>query len=261
MYNCGLKGCKVLKVLLLTIVLTIGANADFLRVWAGANGWQSDISGSANGGNSLDSTFDIEQDTGLASSTNSSVWIMVKHFVPLLPNVRVERTSYLASGNANTDLTFAGKNYNVGETTTDINLDQTDLVLYYNFLDNTVWLTLDAGLGLKYVQGELKMSNQISGDEMVEIKAPIPYGYLRGRANIPTTNIGIEADIKYISISGITISDARAKVDVDVLDLPLLEVGLEAGYRVQSYNLDSSDVDAKVDLNIEGMFFGANVKF
>jgi len=236
-----------------------GAQADMLRVWAGVGGWSASPSGEIRGDNSGDTTFDLEDDGGMESSGSFYGWFMVKHFVPLLPNLRVERTSLSFDGKSERGLTVDGKTFGVNADT-ELTLDQTDVILYYNFLDNLAWLTLDLGFGAKLIDGEIS-AKSFGQSASVEIDAPVPVLYGRVRAEVPTTGLAFEADTKSVSVGDFSLSDTRLKIDYDLLSAAMLSLGVEGGYRIQTLDFDSGKSDPYADVDISGVFFGANLKF
>lgn len=254
---------KIIAALAVTFMAATSLQADFIRVWAGGGMWNSSISGEAQGDVGGDTRFDLEDDMGLGDSSNMYLWAMVKHPLPLIPNLRVEQTNYSVDGTKTQAVSFAGQTFNVGDTKTEINLNQTDVILYYNILDNTFWTTIDFGLGAKMYSGDITLTETGTGTtESLDIDAPVPYGYLRARVQIPATGLAFEADSKNFAVSDLAINDTRVKVDYDALSIPLLSLGLEAGYRQQTISFDTGDSgDPYLDIDVSGLFFGANLKF
>jgi len=252
---------KLIAALALVVMSTSALHADFIRVWVGGGMWNSAISGQAQGDVGGDYRFDLKDDMGLDTSSNMYVWAMFKHFLPVIPNVRVEMTNYAVDGTKYINFDFAGTTF-TGNTKTEINLNQTDVILYYNLLDNTFWTTLDVGLGAKMYSGDITLTSTLSS-ETLNIDAPIPYAYLRARVQVPLTGFAVEADTKNIAVGDIAVNDTRLKVDYDVFtSLPFLDLGLEAGYRTQTIKFDTGNSgDPYLDITIDGVFFGANLKF
>lgn len=254
---------KLIAALALVMMSTSALHADFVRVWVGGGMWNSAMSGEAQGDGNLDDRFDLKDDMGVDKSSNTYVWAMFKHFVPVIPNLRVEMTNYAVDGTKNINFDFAGTTFS-GDTKTEINLNQTDAILYYNILDNTFWTTIDLGLGVKMYSGDITLTESVGGtSETLDIDAPIPYAYVRARVEVPMTGLAFEADTKNIAVGDISVNDTRAKIDYDVFtSLPLLDLGLELGYRTQTIKFDTGDSgDPYLDITIAGLFFGANLKF
>jgi len=246
--------------LLMIMTVTVStASADFLRAQAGAGLWMPSMTGTAQYKGNL--AFDVEQDTGLDGNDGTYIWAYIKHPVPVIPNVRLEHTAYSETSTKvlTSPVQFKNRTF-TASTETTLDLTQTDVILYYNFLDNLVWLTLDVGIDVKMYGGEVAIQNSLY-NESVELDAVLPLGYLRVRGELPGTGLAIEADVKGISAGGASVTDARAKLDWTLISAGLA-LGVEAGYRTYSITLDDvSGVDTDVDLEMSGFFGGINVKF
>ncbi len=242
------------KILLAFVFLASALTADMIRVQAGAGVWSAKTSGKADFG--ARESLDMADAYGLKdSSSNGYFWAFIKHPVPVIPNIRVERTNYSTDGKV---ATVSG--YTAGDKS-ELVLDQTDVSLYYNILDNTFWLTLDLGLDLKSVDGYLALTDSSGVETKNKVSSTIPLFYTRARIQVPATGLAFEADSKFVSYDGSTISDTRAKIDWSFFESPIVDLGVEAGYRTEKVTLDSSSIDLKTDFTISGAFFGVNGKF
>lgn len=245
---------KTTSILSLVLLLSSYSFADFIRAEAGTGVWSAKASGDARYKGSTN--FSLEDNYGLDKSDSSTYFYgFVKHPLPLIPNLRVELTNFETKGSVENSVEFNSNTYNSSEDVT-LNLDQSDVAFYYNILDDTAWMTLDLGVNFKTFNGSMSVDNQ-----KTSISATIPMFYARGRVSIPATDLAVEVDSKYISISGSTLSDMRIKADYNVFTSPLISVGIEGGYRTQNLTLDISDVDLKSDITVDGMFLGINGKF
>jgi len=238
-------------------VLASSAMADFARVEMGAGVWSQTPKGEAsytdNGANGRYVSDEKEENSAY-------VWALVKHPIPIVPNLRLEYVSIEDDGKA----TGQFKDFNIGavSTTLSYEMKQYDIIPYYNILDNTAWITLDLGLDIKvvdlsYTAAPLAPFTGYSDS----VTFAVPLLYVRGRVEIPATNIGIEADIKYVSTGDSTVYDARAKVDYTLDFFPVIKPALEVGYRVQKLDIDEDDVDAKADIDFSGVYAGLMVRF
>ncbi|HEB87430.1 MAG TPA: TIGR04219 family outer membrane beta-barrel protein, partial [Gammaproteobacteria bacterium] len=134
-----------------------------------------------------------------------------------------------------------------------LNLNQTDLTLYWEPLDNIV--SFDFGLTLKKFSGEATLVSTALGTSSTTFSQVIPMGYLMLGVS-PMPGLLISAETNIIKYSGSTISDFTAKVSYTT-DYFL---GIEAGYRKQVYKLDNvSGVFS--DMRFSGPFLGAYLKF
>lgn len=248
---------KLLSTLALGAVLGTAANADFLRFEMGAGVWGETPSGTAtyNAGGNAGGTnvFNEDQDT------SPYVWLLVKHPIPIIPNVRLEYTSIHATGVASGE--WGGIIAPVGSESV-LDVDQYDIIPYYNILDNTMWMTVDLGIDIKVISADFKVepNGLFTGYEDTATTA-IPLAYARARVEIPATNLAFEADGKYITYDGSTVYDMRAKVDYTFDISPVVQPALEIGYRAQKIQIDDDSVDVKSDVDFKGFYGGLMLRF
>ena len=247
----------VLKTALLGSLLVSAANADIARVEIGGGAWGQTPSGTAtyNAGGGVGGTnkFDETQDT------SPYVWMLIKHPLPIIPNIRLEYVSIHAPGKASGQ--WGGISAPV-DTASTLDLKAYDIIPYYNLLDNTMWTTIDLGIDIKVIDADYKVSanGAFTGYENQKTVV-IPMVYLRARVEIPATNIGLEADGKYITYNGSTVYDARAKVDYTFDFIPVVQPAFEVGYRVHKINIDDSSVEVKSDVDFKGIYAGLMLRF
>lgn len=248
---------KILYTFTCGAVLASSAMADFTRAEIGVGVWAQSPKGSAT---YTDSGADGSYVSAKKDNTKPYIWAIIKHPLPILPNLRLEYAAIEDDGSA----TGRFKDFNIGSATTSLSYDmkQYDIIPYYNILDNTSWMTFDLGLDIKIVDASYTAapSTPFAGysDSVI---FPIPLLYARARVEIPSTDVGIEADIKYISTGDSTVYDARAKVDYTFDFSHVVQPALEVGYRVQKLDIDESGVDAKLDIDFSGFYAGLMVRF
>ncbi|WP_373001153.1 TIGR04219 family outer membrane beta-barrel protein [Sulfurimonas sp.] len=247
---------KIFTALTCAGLMATVASADIARVEMGVGAWAQKSSGKIsytdNGANGAytSSEKDVSQ---------LYVWALIKHPVPVVPNLRLEYVALEDKGTA----TGQFKDFNIGgvSTTMAYDMKQYDIIPYYNILDNTAWITLDLGLDIKVVEATYNAAPQTpftgyNGSETIAL----PLLYIRGRVEIPATNIGIEADVKYVTYSSSTVYDARAKIDYTLDFIPVIQPAIEVGYRVQKIDL-ADDSSLKVDLEFSGVYAGLMLRF
>jgi len=223
------------------------SQADMMRIEGGAGIFNAQGSGSIGYGDAP--VFDLDT-LGHGSNNNLYLWGMLKHPIPILPNVRLEYTEIYSDGTAPVESLGA-------EVLSALELKQYDLTLYYNLLDNTFWMTLDLGLDLKYIES----SYQINGPEGHNDNSDNIWAllYVRSQVEIPTTGIAIEGDIKGFSYNNEELYDARLKMVYTFESVPVVQPGIELGYRIQKLDLEFGPV--KTDVKFKGFFAGAVVHF
>jgi len=248
---------KILFTLACSIVAVSTVMADIARVEIGAGTWIQDSQGivtySDGGANGIYTSN--EDDT-----SQTYVWALLKHPIPIVPNLRLEYVSLEDKGSASGQF----KDFDIGSLNTEMSYDmkQYDIIPYYNILDNTPWITLDLGLDIKVIDisynvNPLAPFAGYSGSETIAI----PLLYVRTRVEIPATDIGLEADVKYVSTGDSTVYDIRAKVDYTLDFIPVIQPALELGYRIQKIDIDESGVDFKMDLEFSGIYAGLMLRF
>jgi len=242
---------KILTSLIVGAILATVASADVHRIEMGMGAYLMTPSG---GGETSEASSRLLQLDGTyqsneSASANLYFWMLIKQPVPVVPNIRLEYTTIEDQGKTSrTDNIFVNQD-------TDIRIRQYDLVGYYNLLDDTAWTTLDLGLDLKVISSRAKINSEgyEHKDSMV-----VPLLYARTRIDVPATNIGFEADVKYITGGDLTMYDIRAKIDYS-FDLAMTQPALELGYRLQK--LDIEDSGTKMDLDYGGVYAGLMIRF
>ncbi len=243
-----------------TALLATAANADVMRIEGAVGVWQTDPTGTMKYDGNTE--FDLVDDAGLDTSTNTYLWVYLKHPIPILPNIRLEYVNPTFDGKVGS-IEWDGNTY--ASVNNTLALTQYDTVLYYNILDNTFWSTIDLGLDIKYIDGSYKLKES-SGtspaiNESFSLAVPLAYG--RARVQLPVTNIGIEAIARGMSYSNNTVVDAQIKIDYTMDFIPVVQPGLELGYRYQEVKLDGGSIglDANIDATFSGVYGGIMVRF
>ncbi|HIC42939.1 MAG TPA: TIGR04219 family outer membrane beta-barrel protein [Sulfurimonas sp.] len=255
---------KILSGLLMAGLLSISAQADLLRVEMGGGVWQNELSGtitSADTSGIVTQTFDTDL-LNYDKESKGYAWLYIKHPLPVIPNLRLEYTAVDFSGTSTQSFTYQGETYQTN-TQSDITMDQFDIIMYYNILDNTAWITLDLGLDIKVIQSEFNAKDMSTGLEVREKETlPVPMAYARVRFELPF-DIGIEGIGKYSAYKNSKVIDYLVKVDYTLTDILPIDIGLEAGYRFEKLDINGDDFDIATSgtLEIDGIFAGAVIRF
>lgn len=240
------------KLLLSTIVastLVSTINADFLGAEAGYAYWGPKLTGDIRKGTQ---SLDFEKDLGFGSNeANSFMWVYVDHPVPLLPNVKIQKTTYTDSskGTISKTLTFAGKNLTLNDSaTSEFTLDQVDLIAYWRILDN--WVNFDIGFNIKVIDGNIKIDTTTKHiNEKFDLA--IPMLYAKARFDMPFSGLSIEVDGSYMGYDGNKLSDIKA----GIVYQSTLGFGATLGLRQESLTLDNVD-STYGDITIQGIYAG-----
>ncbi len=242
-----MKNLKLLISLLL-LVPSLAFADDVLGIYAGVGFWAQNIEGFVdyNGSN-----VGLEEDLKLENDSGVSFYLAIEHFVPMLPNVKIQHDKISTTGShvLSESFVFDGVTYNIDESIdSKFQLDDTDLILYYELLDN--WINLDAGLDIKLINGEVEIySNTTSQSASKSFDVPIPMLYAKAQIDIPTTGLYISGEGSAIEYDGSGIRDMKIYAGYE-FDYGL---GFELGWRKFSINID--DVDGlTADISVEGVF-------
>ena len=252
---------KLLGSLCAAALLATAAQADFLRVEMGGGIWEQTPKGYAtrtdnDGVLNLNGTYKSDE----KQSSEVYVWALLKHPIPIVPNLRLEYVTLSDKGQTTGSVGGLPIPANVSAPTT-IDTKQYDVIPYYNLLDNTFWLTLDIGIDAKFVQSDATVGSvgifpgYSSTDSTV-----IPLLYLRSRVQIPATGIGLEADAKAITDGTNTAYDVRAKIDYTLEFIPVIQPGIEVGYRAIKLKVDDG-TKSQIDLDYQGVYAGVMLRF
>ena len=252
---------KFLSTAVASALMVTAANADFIRVEGGVGVWQSEPTGVI--GYAGSPAFDIAEEAGLETSEGAYLWVYLKHPVPIIPNVRFEYNAPSFSGQI-AQIEWNGDTY--ASVSNTLELTQYDAVLYYNILDNTLWSTIDIGLDIKLIEGSYALAaDTVNGSSAVnepfDLAMVLPY--VRARVQIPITEIGVEAIVRGASYTSNTIIDAQIKVDYTMDFVPVIQPGIEIGYRHQQIDLDGDSIglDANFETTFSGVYGGIMVRF
>ncbi|WP_415397232.1 TIGR04219 family outer membrane beta-barrel protein [Sulfurimonas sp. CS5] len=249
---------KILTALTSVAFLALTASADIARVEMGVGAWAQTPSGELSYINAGATATDKSDET---EEVQAYVWALIKHPIPVVPNLRLEYVSLKNTGVANG--TF--KEFTVTAGKTSLEMTQIDVIPYYNILDNTFWSTVDIGIDFKVAEMTYDVKNgtdTATGTYHDSESVVIPLAYVRGRVEIPVTNIGLEADVKYIAYNTSYMYDVRAKIDYTFDIFPVVQPAIEVGYRVQKIKIDDDSI-GKSDINLEfaGFYAGFMLRF
>jgi outer membrane protein len=253
---------KILLSSVASVMLATAASAA-IDVEVGAGIWNPSLSGDVKYGATAQESTNFN-DLGLdgSDSTNTYIYADFSHFVPLIPNIRVEKLSYEIDGKSTltTPINFGDSTFTT--TNTSVTMEQTDIIAYWNVpLIETVTagvVDLNFGLDIKKVTGDVTVNSvKASFDE------PLPLLYLNARIDIPFAPVKLEATTKRISYDNASVADNEAKINIELpIPSPLITFSADIGYKSQEIVIPDNLVDnLDVDVKTSGLFFGVNVGF
>lgn len=245
---------KIIAAGLVGLLVSTTVSADSLfGLYVKAGGWNQAPSGRFSDGSEF---IDLETDLGMESQTGVMASVAIEHFIPLIPNLKMEHTdlSYDSSSTLSRTVTFDGVTYTVGEDiNSKLDLSHTDFVLYYEILDN--WVSIDLGINIKLFSGNLTVHSDSEHDE-IDLSAPIPTLYGKVQFDVPSTDLSIGAEGSYIGYGDNTLTDIRGYIGYEIM----LGFGVELGYRTIDLQLDDID-DVAIDSTFDGAYLSATFHF
>ena len=225
------------------ILFSSAASADFLGIYAGGGSWNHDPSGDFSG--NTGTAIDIAGDLNSSAKSEGYAWLAFEHPVPLIPNIRLEKTALTQTGN----LSVSGKDFNgVASGASSITLDSTDAILYYRLLDN--WVNFDLGLNLRKIDGNFTV-----GSSDVKFSQSIPMLYVAAQFDLPFSGFSVGADVNVVSYQGSTYNDVRLRALYE-----MGVIGFEVGTRTTTLTLDNVD-NINADLKFSGLMLGMFLHF
>lgn len=224
------------------------------NVSLGGGVWSQKPSGyinfSSNGQQSTD--VSVNNDLGLSSKTQGYVWINIQHPIPVLPDIKIEYSDIDTSGShvLTRSIVYGGKTYQSSErVNSSLKLTQTDLIFYYQPINNVIKLRLGMDVKAMSLRADLSSANQ-SSSANGSLVVPMLYAGLQ--ADLPLTGLNVAVDGSYIGDGTDYLSDYKARINY-VTDIGL---GLQAGYREMALKVGSSRINPNGDIKFKGAFAG-----
>lgn len=233
------------------VLVSATASADYIGLYAGLGYWGQDFGGD------VISKVSAANELGVGGSGGSYIYVAFEHPIPLLPNIRIARTAIddTGSGTLTSNFTYEGQTFTSGQhVTSEINLTNTDVTLYYEVID--VGMDLDLGITGRFEKGEVAVNSARRG-----VSVGLPMGYARARFNLPFTGTYLDGNVNFISWSGNQVADYALAVGWQTHTTVLPDVGVELGYRRFSVDVSQSDADVNVDMAVKGVFLNLTTHF
>src|SRR5690554_7417994 len=244
---------KLALVSAILIAAPLSANANLLfTVGAKASVWDAKPTGQ------IDDNASVESDgLNFKSENGRQLSVFFEHPVPFIPNVKLKRTDLDmdGSGELTKEITFAQENFTVNEQiSSNIDISHTDATLYWGLPLPLPYIDIDFGLTARMFDGDASV-NAKSVD--LDITLPMAYGAVKVGSPF---GIYATADLNWIGFGDNKMTDLSAAVGYE-LPIPIVDVGVEVGYRGINLQTDRKDVDVAADLDTKGMFYGVSVAF
>jgi len=189
--------------------------------------------------------------------------LAIEHTIPVLPNFRLQYTHLKSDGYAvvEREFTLDGVTFPANApTTTNIDLSQVDLTLYYEILDSFV--SLDLGLSAKKIDGEASVVAEPAGLEAItektELDGTLPLLYTSFRFDWPLSDFYMAAHVHYMAYDGSKISDSELQFGWQ--HEGQVDLGVELGLRQFKIKLDDFE-DTSADLRFSGPLLALTLGF
>ena len=249
----SLLGCALLAA---TVAAPVQADT-ILGAYVGAQGWNMGVDGGFSNQESSLTNFAFDD------KTNGSFYVALEHPVPLIPNVKINRTTLDTAGvtTLTAEFEFNGTLYSENTNlNTDFEITATDFILYYEILDNDL-VSIDVGINGKYIDGTIMVAES-TGNRMVseDFSGVIPMAYAKAEIGLPFTGLGVYAEGSFLAIGDSTVSDFQAALTYSFVESLALDMTLQAGYRSMTIELDDLD-DLYSNLEFTGVFVGLEFDF
>lgn len=254
------------SIILSTLLLPVFVYGDAFDLSGGMGSYSSSSGGTIS--EVLDSTVTVTD--MLADDQKENYYFLeLQHKVPIVPNIRVEYTSVHSSGkkaevSAVTPIPFLTSEASFTKEST-LSMKQYDAIFFYSLLKNTPIISLDAGLDIKYLDTEYQVESYIDNKST----SVIPLLYVRGGVEMPF-GLGVDADLRYITDGTSTVYDMSAKLKYKMTFVPVVQPGLEVGYRQEKFLTDSGETtliapilsgETKTYITFSGLYIGLTAHF
>lgn len=265
------------KIAIASVLMANIANAQYFNIGFGIDKVIPNLNGNASESlNRLMITDGSEPEAITDQLDNTMTWVDIKHPLPVLPNLKIEKTKLLIDSRRDTDqdlnFKYNGKDYsynghNIQETISDI--VYTDFTPYYNILDESMWLTLNVGLTIREIEAEVKLNVEQYADEYgTEVlvntlgdvktveKTYLPMAYLNTRIDIPDSNFTVEGTYRGVQYQDNSLNEFKIGIEYKTDCGP----GARLGYQETYLESDSMD-NYVIDMNLQTLYMGIFVRF
>lgn len=246
---------KILLATALSAAISTSVQADtLLGLYVGGQIWATEASGTF--GDSND-----QNDFNLGDQEQGSFYAAFEHPLPLIPNIKVARTTLDTDSVSQISESFEFDNVSFAadqDISTKFDLTYTDYTLYYEIFDNDL-ISIDFGITGRDFDTEITLS-QGSFDGDLNASGIIPMLYAYTNIGLPFTGFNVFGEGNFLSIGDHSIYDVQVGVSYELIDNLAVDVNLTLGYRAVQLEIDDLDnLHSALDFN--GVFAGAIVHF
>lgn len=253
---------KILAATALAAVLPQANGLPLVDFYAGGYYWDQTYSGDITDENT---SVDLDDDLNLDSVGNNVFYAAFEHPIPIIPNIKVKQTSMSTDGDGgalSASFNLGGETINVSsDVESEADFSHTDFTLYWSLPLPIV--TVDFGLTARQFDGYVKMESATENAE-ADLDAIVPMLYGKVGVDIPLTGLSIGGDVNYIGKGSSGVTDYDLNLTYVLPVIPVLDVGLTAGYRSFSLEVDPDDFggdddDLSAEATVAGPYFGLSL--
>ena len=249
---------KILAAAVVAASLPQAASAlPLVDFYAGGYYWDQTVSGDV-----VNGSADLDDNLGLKADGQSVLYVAFEHPIPVIPNVKIKQTAMESDGSGTIDTGFEFNGTNVtGAVDSSLDLSHTDFTLYWSLPLPIV--TFDFGLTARQFDGQMTVIDNSGSDTFnasADFDFVVPMGYLNAGIDIPLTGLSVAANINTISYGDTSLTDFDANLTYVLPVIPLLDVGITAGYRSFDLKLDEADFgDLSAEATVAGPYLGLSL--
>ena len=249
---------KILAAAVVAASLPQAASAlPLVDFYAGGYYWDQTVSGDV-----VNGSADLDDNLGLKADGQSVLYVAFEHPIPVIPNVKIKQTAMESDGSGTIDTGFEFNGTNVtGAVDSSLDLSHTDFTLYWSLPLPIV--TFDFGLTARQFDGQMTVVDNSGSDTFnasADFDFVVPMGYLNAGIDIPLTGLSDAANINTISYGDTSLTDFDANLTYVLPVIPLLDVGITAGYRSFDLKLDEADFgDLSAEATVAGPYLGLSL--
>jgi outer membrane protein len=253
---------KVLAAAVVAASLPQAASAlPLVDFYAGGYYWDQSVSGDVGSG----TTADLDKDLKLDGGGQNVLYFAFEHPVPVLPNIKIKSSDMSADGDGSISANFqlGGETALVSQdVSSKLDLTHTDYTLYWGLPLPVV--TLDFGLTARQFDGSMSVDGDLTFNGSADLDVVVPMGYLKAGVDIPLTGLSLGADLNIISYGDSGITDFDINLNYVLPVIPVLDVGITAGYRSFDLELDPEDFggdsdDLTANAKVAGPYLGLSL--
>ena len=234
------------------LLVSTTASADtVLGLYAEVNYWSATLDGDFGNGNSnglLDSFQGENGDRDQHPIFSASF----EHMIPLIPNVmlRQNNINYADARNLTNNVDIGSATFDTSSPVAyNFDFSHTDIVLYYEILDN--WVNLDVGLAAKKVQFEFDVRQ---GTEVFhyENDETIPMLYGKAAFELPFSGWQVTAEGMALTFEDDSIEDISIELGYNFNSFAQVNLG----YRQMVIDIERPGASGDSELTLDGTYIG-----